>query len=489
MGELILYCLLNLYMSAAMFLTTSYAYFKTTVSPIHERYQHKSLLFAGCIIVSVVFAIIYPISNALAQLFCYLYPSVFFIIFEKQNRKKIFFICFILSTFTRILLIIPTMLLATVLVVLNYSKSLFFSLFIVYALTFVLTFLLLKIKRFEKGFQFFQSEKNLGLGLIIAGAVFTIMGLVYTRQYFHFNETFVVITLLGLFIIGFGLYLWIRRSITAHYRERLQLKSEEHYQALLKEKEIENKKLNQTNEYLAKVVHRDNHLISALNTSINAYFESDDEPFKDNLLREIQTLAIERSELIEKEQREAKLLPSTGNLLIDGAINNLYIKAAAHGIDFNLTVSKTVDEIIGKYISQTELQTLICDHIKDAIIAVDAKENNNGKILVDLSVKNDNYHIAVFDNGVNFEIDTLSKLGKERVTTHADNGGNGIGFITTFETLRKSYASLMITEFKNKVPFSKSVSILFDGNNAFMIQSYRKEELVSKLNRDDVIIL
>ena len=34
-----------------------------------------------------------------------------------------------------------------------------------------------------------------------------------------------------------------------------------------------------------------------------------------------------------------------------------------------------VDAVIGKYISQTDLQTLLCDHIKDAIIAVDAKGN------------------------------------------------------------------------------------------------------------------
>ena len=203
----------------------------------------------------------------------------------------------------------------------------------------------------------------------------------------------------------------------------------------------------------------------------------------------MQTLINERGELIQTELKESKLFPSTGNSLIDSAINDLYIKADAHGIDFDVSVSATVDEVIGKYISQTDLQTLICDHIKDAIIAVDAKSENNGKILVDLSMENDNYTVTVFDSGVDFEIDTLAKLGKERVTTHADNGGSGIGFMTTFETLRKSYASLIITEFENKTPFSKSVSIRFDGNKAFIIQSYRKEELKSALNRDDVILL
>ena len=272
------------------------------------------------------------------------------------------------------------------------------------------------------------------------------------------------------------------------YRSFL-FKSEEHFQELLNEKDLENQKLNQTNEYLAKVAHRDNHLMSALNTSINAYFESDNAQYKDDLLREIQTLAKERGELIEKEQRDFKLLPTTGNLLIDGAINDLFIKAASHGIDFSLTVAEPISAIIGKFISQTDLQTLLCDHIKDAIIAVDATENDKGKIMVDFSVKNENYQITVFDSGVDFEIDTLAKLGKERVTTHADSGGSGIGFMTTFETLRKAYASLMITELANKTPFSKSVSIIFDGENSFIIQSYRSETLKAAIKRDDVVII
>ena len=168
-----------------------------------------------------------------------------------------------------------------------------------------------------------------------------------------------IVFIVGIIIAGFGLYLWIRRSITAHYRERLHLKSEEHYKAVLEERDKEIEKLNQSNEYLAKIVHRDNHLMNSLNASIDSYLSSGDKEYKDGLLRDIQTLAKERGELLAKEQLVSKILPSTGNLLIDGAVKDLYIKASAHGIDFNLTVSSTVDEIIGKYISQTDLQTLL----------------------------------------------------------------------------------------------------------------------------------
>ena len=489
MQTIVLDSILNLYIGAVLFLTTAYAYYKTTVVPINKIYRSKLTVALGCLIISVVFAVLYPLNLTAAQLTAYLYPPVFFSIFEKQQRRRAFLLCFILSTFTRILLLIPSALVSTVMVIINYHDRLFLSMFIAYALTFLSAFLLLKVKRFKNGFQFFQDENNLGLGLVIAGVFFAIIGSVYVYEHTSVSGVFFGIVITGLFISGFGLYIWIRRSITAHYRERLQMKSEEHHRKLLKEKDDEIEKLNQSNELLAKIVHRDNHLMNALGSAVDAYFESGDSQFREDLLREIQTLAKERSELIEKAQRDSKLLPSTGNILIDSAVSNLYIKAAARGIDFSLTVSETVDKIIGKYISQTDLQTLICDHIKDAVIAVESAGINNGKILVELSAKNNNYSITIFDNGAAFEIETLAKLGRERVTTHPDSGGSGIGFMTTFETLRKAHACLVITEFENKIPFSKSISFVFNGENKFIIQSYRSELLKSAINRDDIIIL
>jgi len=345
----------------------------------------------------------------------------------------------------------------------------------------------MSIKRFRSGFQFFQDEKNMGIGLAISEIVMILkcMKLKENKEKIYMYVIFVI----GIIIAGFGLYLWIRRSITAHYRKRLQLKSEEHYKEVLEERDKEIAKLNQSNEYLAKIVHRDNHLMGALDSSINAYFSSSDKKEKDEFLTEIQTLANERGDLIAKDLIKSKILPSSGNNLIDCAINDLYIKAAAHSIDFNLTVSSTVDEIIGKYISQTDLQTLLCDHIKNAIIAVESRGETGGRILINLSKQDDNYSIDIFDNGVEFDIDTLSKLGLERVTTHADTGGSGIGFITTFETLRKVYASLIITEYENKMPFSKSVLFRFDGESSFIIQSYRSKDLKNDVLRKDISIL
>lgn len=368
------------------------------------------------------------------------------------------------------------------------------SLLIVYSVMslcdIIATILLMRIPRFRSGFQFFEKRDNLGVGIAISGVLIVLMCIRYgTKNISGVTGGLAFSIIVAVILVGFGLYLWIRRSITNHYRERMKLRSEAFYQQTLAENEQKLEQMRQSNEFLAKVVHRDNHLLSALNASIDDYFNSGDRAFRDDLFRNIQTLARERAELIDREQRASKILPSTGNLLIDGSLSDLYVKAVAHGIDFNLDVSVPVDEIIGKYLSQTELQTLLCDHIKDAIIAVDARGEGTGKILVSLSVKDNSYDVTIFDSGVDFAPDTLAKLGRERVTTHAESGGSGVGFMTTFATLRRACASLFITEFENKTPFSKSVSFRFDGLSAFAIQSYRAGELKASFCRDDVIIL
>ena len=477
----------DLYIGSIVFLTTAYIYFKISVFSINRFYKKPSVIIIGTIVISVLYAFGYIISNPIAQTILDLYPCIFLVIFEKENILSKWMVCFFATCMNLALFIFSSL---TVYFILSITNALFLKKYVIYflyLLILAMAFVLLKLKRFRKGFQFFQDSKRTVVGITLAGLLFCLFCFIRFQK--KPNELIGVMILTCASSLSLIIYFWIRRSITAHYRERLQLKSEEHYQALLSEKEQEIEKLNQSNEYLAKVVHRDNHLMSSLNSSIDAYFASGDSQFRDEMLRDIQTLAKERGELIAKELREAKILPSTGNLLIDGAINDLYTKAAAHGIDFSLTVSAPVGEVIGKFISQTDLQTLICDHIKDAMIAVDATREDKGKILVEFAMKNGSYSVTVFDSGIAFEPETLAKLGKERVTTHADNGGSGIGFMTTFETLRKAHASLTITEFETKTPFSKSVSFRFDGENTFTIQSYRNEVLREVLQREDIAIL
>lgn len=473
--------------SLSSYFVSAYVFCKTQ-NIVLKKGKWIYLLLSG-ILFSTLFAVVRMINIPFSHFIRFLaIPMLlYYLSSDRKHILRTLIIGLISLSFVSVCEVVSSVVQAVIYWALNLSLNPIIAYLSCVALTIALCLLCMNIKRFRRGLQFFQEEKNLGLGLVIAGIIMVIkcMNLRDNQDadYMH------IVYFAGGIISSFGLYLWIRRSITTRYREHLQSQSEEHYKELLEERDKEIDKQRQSNEYLAKIVHRDNHLMNSLNTAIDAYYNTNDNAEKSDLFREIQTMIKERGELIDREQRETKLLPSTGSLLIDSTINDLFIKAAAHGIDFDMAASAPVSEIIGKYISQTDLQTLLSDHIKNAVIAVEAKGEGSGKILLDLSMQNDNYCITIYDNGVAFEIDTLSKLGRERVTTHADSGGSGIGFMTTFETLNKAYASLIITEFDSTMPFTKSVAFRFDGESSFIIQSHRSEELKEKLTRDDVVIL
>lgn len=351
----------------------------------------------------------------------------------------------------------------------------------------LLSVIFINTRRFSKCFRFIQNKENYGIALFISSIAIVISSTI--SQPDIVNKSLVLIYAIGLILSFLGLFLWIRKSITEHYRKKLQARADEHYQNTLSEKEQQIEHLNNSNAFLSKIVHRDNHIMSSLQHTITKYKVSDNPNEREKLLNEILTLAQERSDLIVKEQVNTKVLPTTGISLIDGALSNMYIKATAHNIDFNLIINQDIHYLVNNLITQTDLETLLCDHIKDAIIAINSSEVIRGKILVTITMNDDIYEISIKDNGVDFEVDTLAKLGLERVTTHKNTGGSGIGFMTTFETLKKSNASLIITEYKTKTPFSKSITFRFDGLNAFIINSYRADLLKQSINRDDIVIM
>lgn len=80
-----------------------------------------------------------------------------------------------------------------------------------------------------------------------------------------------------------------------------------------------------------------------------------------------------------------------------------------------------------------------------------------------------------------------SDYGLKRITTHKSTGGSGIGFMTTFETLKQCKASLIIEEYSD-LEYTKAVIIKFDNKNEYRIHSYRAEEIKNKIKDNRIII-
>jgi len=144
-------------------------------------------------------------------------------------------------------------------------------------------------------------------------------------------------------------------------------------------------------------------------------------------------------------------------------------------IMFKLNVTGSIIYMTENTIEQGKLETMIGDHLQDALIAVKASKNSMRSVMAVIGEAGDYYELTILDSGIPFETDTLARLGIERVTTHADEGGSGVGFMKTFETMRECGASLIITENRGGV-FSKSVTIRFDGENQYIIETYRPSD-------------
>lgn len=183
-------------------------------------------------------------------------------------------------------------------------------------------------------------------------------------------------------------------------------------------------------------------------------------------------------------------LPTTGIVEIDDMFKYMQSECDSKKIQFNLKIIGNIYHMINNKIPQSRLVTLIGDHLRDAIIAIDFSNNTFKSILAVLGENNGVYEFCVFDTGIEFEIDTLLNLGLKPATTHKDSGGTGIGFMTTFETMKETKASLIIDEMRemSNTDYTKSVTIRFDGKNEYRIKSYRNDEIKKKMKDNRIII-
>ena len=194
--------------------------------------------------------------------------------------------------------------------------------------------------------------------------------------------------------------------------------------------------------------------------------------FRDELslsIEEIRKLAWEYQESV--GVKVDKKFPSTNVQAIDGMFEIFAERFAANYIDFTLKVSGSIVYMVENIIEQSTLATMIGDHLQDALDAVGASDGLVRSVLAMIGASDGCYEFSVWDSGIPFEVDTLTRLGLEHTTTR--EGGSGIGFMTTFEAMRNCGASLIINEKPPGASFSKSVSIRFDGKNEYVIETYR----------------
>ena len=339
---------------------------------------------------------------------------------------------------------------------------------------------LLKLKRIRRGLNFLKNSKDsLYLDIIILFiSVILIFIILLLTNCNHSNIREIIISF---FIVSVILFITIQKSLQLYYKQKMLVKDLEETKAELEEK---NNKIKELEKEIIKSGKR-SHSISHRQKILEHKLE------ELSMKSEISEMDIKsRIEKIGKDIRKEPVivLAKTGIVEIDDVLNYMKSECLKKKIDFQLQLSGNIYKMINNYVSKDELEILLADHIKNAIIAIEYSENINKSILVRLGRLDGTYGLYVYDSGIEFEIETFLKLGKKPATTHKDSGGTGMGFMNTFDTLRKHNASFIIEEYGKPVTdnFTKVLKFKFDNKNEFKICTYRKEE-IEKQDKEKIL--
>ena len=415
----------------------------------------------------------------------------------KNNNKNICNESIILSVIVSIIisyifyliatLISGIILLITVTTNLDYKSPI--SLVIIPIIELILLYGLFKIKRFKHGFNFIKN-KNYSKNLLIFFGLFSVM-IIFIFTFLQRDNNLIFNTYLAILtIISFAIILkFLLYQITKQYKRNMRDRTIEIQTKEIVEQSKIIKEIKEENLKLAETIHKYNNRLSALELGIANALKNNN---KTEFANELGLMLEETKELSKNFAEETTInktnLPKTNIIGLDNMFKYFQNEANKNNIDFNVIINENIEDLL-KIIDKPKLETLIGDHLKDAIIAVNKSKNPYKSILVILGISNKCYEISICDSGIEFEIDTLLKLGKERVTTHKEEGGSGIGFITTFKTLKETKASLEIEEYNPRTTnYTKSIVIRFDGKNEYRIYSYRAEEIKKKNNEKRIII-
>ncbi len=339
----------------------------------------------------------------------------------------------------------------------------------------------LNIYRIKNGFQFLKKNKNNQyLNLLILNicviVLYTIVAITTNKNDRVINMSF------RLIILSIIMFITIQKSLQIYYKQKLLIQDLTETKKELEEKKKEIEKLEKENLNFSKISHSIAHKQKSLEYKLEQL------AMNSEIANEIEIK--DRINNITKDfQKETALeLSKTGIEEIDDMLKYMQSECIKNKIDFQLQINGNIHKMINNHIEKESLEILLADHIKNAIIAIGSGDNINKSILVRLGIIDGNYGVYIYDSGIEFEIKTLLNLGRKPATTHKDTGGTGMGFMNTFDTLRKYKASLEICEYGKpcKDNFTKVLKIKFDKKTEFNILSYRAAE-IEKLDKQNLI--
>jgi len=334
----------------------------------------------------------------------------------------------------------------------------------------ILIVLFLRIKKIKNGFSFFNTNMNNGYFEIL---FFNVSAIILFTVIIFINSNGILSRKLMFYltILAAIMFTTIQKSLQLYYKQKLLAKELNEIKAELENKKKEVADLEAENINISKkshtLVHKQKALEYKLEEIINKTEISKEEvgevrdrikSLENDLYKEKTTIELDKTEIPQ----------------IDDMLKYMQAECKKNKIDFEVQIKGNIHYMTNNLITKDDLETLLADHIKNAIIAINHTENINRSILVKLGKIDETYGLYIYDSGIEFEKETLENLGKKPSTTHKDEGGTGMGFMNTFDTMRKCKASLVIEEIgkPNKDNYTKAIKIKFDNKNEFKVETF-----------------
>ena len=457
----------------------------TSLKIIDKKWQSKIKNIIMIIPVSIICGIIKDNFNYLYNIM--LLDLLLSIIFSKTSNNNIGY-SIIITTFSLsinfILYFISTILSFFPIAIININDDVItFVCIIIFYLILILS--VNKLKRLKNGINFLKKNiQNDYIDILIL--TISVIIIFCTIIISNYNDVITSSVGIALIIFSVIMFITIQKSLQLYYKQKLQQKELEETKEELEKAKKEITELEQENLNFSKKSHSIAHKQKALEYKL-------DQLLLNNEIAEEIDIKDKIKEISKQIQNEDTTIELTKTNIeeIDDMLKYMQSECKKNKINFELQVNGNIHHMVNKFVAKENLEILLADHIKNAIIAINYSENINRSILVKLGLIDGIYSIYIYDTGIEFEIKTLQNLGQVPSTTHADNGGTGMGFMNTFDTLNKYKASIIINEYgkPSEDSYTKYIAIKFDNKNEYKITSYRSEEIEKQLKKDNKITI
>lgn len=347
----------------------------------------------------------------------------------------------------------------------------------------VFTIVLFKIKKFKKGIAPITNDDIFEKLLFASSICIFGMSLTYIADR---RDAFLEIAFIFIAFCCLAVILGWRKLAANDYRKNILDRNVQVLEHSARAYNAERTKLAEQNSELAKIIHRDNKLLPAMELSVKTILERyPNDAQAAEILKSLNVLFAERASAVENFRYDAAILQTTGDVTVDSVLGFLNAKAEAEKVQFTAEAEQgAVDFLREQFTDLTDFNAILCDLGENALIA--AKHAGNGRVKVVLDYANGFAKLKIYDNGALFDERVVAEMGRTEITTHKDDGGSGIGLVTAFKILKKYSASLCIDEVSDEDGFTKCVIICANGKGLRTIKTNREGVKKIAASRNDL---